>query len=128
MRHGVAVSTLALLVLAGGVIVLVTGCKPKEAAPVKTVGPTTCPAVVAPATCAAVKAPAKARTKAQAKVVNVRCPISGKKINRAKVPDSLIREYKGQKVGFCCPNCPPEWDKLTDAEKDAKLKAAMPKH
>jgi hypothetical protein len=34
--------------------------------------------------------------------------------------------YKGMKVGFCCPNCPPEWDKLTDAEKEAKLKEAMP--
>jgi len=28
-------------------------------------------------------------------------------------------------VGFCSPNCPPAWDKLSDAEKQAKLDAVM---
>jgi hypothetical protein len=39
------------------------------------------------------------------------------------VPDSLTREFKGQKVGFCCGGCPGTWDKLSDAEKEAKFKA-----
>jgi hypothetical protein len=61
------------------------------------------------------------------KVVNVTCPIMGTTIDPANVPDGLIREYKGQKVGFCCGACPGAWDQLTDAEKDAKLTAALPK-
>jgi hypothetical protein len=47
----------------------------------------------------------------------------GSAIDPAKVPDSLTRDYKGQKVGFCCGACPPAWDKLTPEQKDAKLKA-----
>lgn len=58
--------------------------------------------------------------------VNERCPISGKTIDMINRPKDCTRMYKGMKVGFCCPNCPPEWDKLTDAEKEAKLKASMP--
>ena len=59
-----------------------------------------------------------------AKFANVRCPIMGTPINPDKVPVNLTREYKGQKVAFCCGGCPPAWDKLSDAEKDVKLKAA----
>ena len=58
--------------------------------------------------------------------VNARCPISGKDIDMMNRPKDCTRVYKGTKVGFCCPNCPLEWDKLTDAEKEAKLKASMP--
>jgi len=57
---------------------------------------------------------------------NSKCPISGKPIDRMNRPQDCTRMYKGMKIGFCCPNCPPEWDKLTDAEKDAKLKNVMP--
>lgn len=53
---------------------------------------------------------------------NVTCPIMGSKIDPAKVPASLVREYKGKKIAFCCGGCPAQWDKLSDAEKDAKLK------
>jgi hypothetical protein len=59
-----------------------------------------------------------------AKVVNVRCPITGNKIDPDKVPADLTREWKGQKIGFCCAACPPAWDKLTDEQKQAKLDAA----
>jgi len=59
---------------------------------------------------------------------NVSCPISGKTIDRMKLPDNQVRMYKGIKIGFCCPACPPAWDKLSDAEKDAKLEKAMPAH
>lgn len=59
--------------------------------------------------------------------VNGTCPIMGNPIDPAKVPVSLTRDFKGQKVGFCCGGCPPAWDKLTDEEKAAKLAAAMTK-
>ncbi|MBI5722395.1 MAG: hypothetical protein HZA50_00395 [Planctomycetes bacterium] len=72
---------------------------------------------------AAMLAPPGCRSDArdQAPAVNARCPILGKKINPDSVPASLTREFKGQKVGFCCGGCPGAWDKLTDAEKEAKL-------
>ncbi len=60
------------------------------------------------------------------KFVNSKCPIWGAPIEPDKVTKDLVREYKGQKVAFCCKECPPEWDKLTDAEKDAKLAKTKP--
>lgn len=30
-------------------------------------------------------------------------------------------DYKGGKVAFCCKDCIPEWNALSDAEKAAKL-------
>jgi hypothetical protein len=44
-----------------------------------------------------------------------------------KVTKGLIREYKGQKIAFCCAGCPSAWDKLTGAQKDAKLAKVKPK-
>lgn len=35
--------------------------------------------------------------------------------------------WKGQKVGFCCKGCKPQWEKKTDAEKDASLAQAVAK-
>jgi YHS domain-containing protein len=64
---------------------------------------------------------------AGARIVNERCPISGMKIDPNKVPENLTRMYKGQKIGFCSDVCPEQWDKLRDAEKQAKLEAVMPK-
>ena len=60
-------------------------------------------------------------------VVNVTCPMMNKKIDPANVPANCYRQYKGKGVGFCCPGCPRAWDKLSDAEKDARLKKAMQK-
>ena len=57
---------------------------------------------------------------------NAKCPIMGKSIERMDCPNELTRMYKGMKVGFCSAGCPATWDKLTDSEKDAKLKDAMP--
>jgi hypothetical protein len=56
---------------------------------------------------------------------NNRCPIMGSPINPAKVTKNLIRDYKGQKVAFCCAGCPAAWDKFTDAQKQAKLAKAI---
>ena len=58
--------------------------------------------------------------------INGKCPISGKPIDAMNCTKELTRMHKGTKVGFCCPVCPPAWDKLTDIEKDAKLKEVMP--
>ena len=58
---------------------------------------------------------------------NVRCPIMGAPINPDKVAKNLIRDYKNQKIAFCCAGCPATWDKLTDAEKDSKLAKVKPK-
>ena len=60
-------------------------------------------------------------------IVNARCPIMGSTLDRENVPANLSRMFKGQKIGFCCGGCPSAWDKLSDAEKAAKLKASMPK-
>ena len=57
---------------------------------------------------------------------NAKCPITGKSIERMNCPKELTRMCEGKKVGFCCAGCPKAWDKLTDTEKDAKLKEAMP--
>jgi hypothetical protein len=62
---------------------------------------------------------------APAGVVNARCPVKGNKINPANVPAELTREFKGQKVGFCCAGCPEKWDKMTDAEKEKALAGSM---
>jgi len=59
-------------------------------------------------------------------VVNVRCPIRAAPIDPANVADDLVRVWKGQRIGFCCADCPQAWDKLTDAEKETKLAASMP--
>lgn len=50
---------------------------------------------------------------------NSKCPISGKPVDATKTVS-----YKDKTVGFCCGNCPANWAKLSDAEKDAKLAAA----
>ena len=53
--------------------------------------------------------------------VNATCPMMGSTIDPKKVTPELVRMHKGKKVAFCCGGCPPAWDKLSDAEKDAKL-------
>lgn len=60
------------------------------------------------------------------KFANTRCPIMGSPINPDKVSKDLIRDYKGQKVAFCCQGCPQQWDKLSDTQKAAKLAKAQP--
>ncbi len=52
---------------------------------------------------------------------NLRCPIMGSAINLDMVGESLTRDYKGRKVAFCCAGCPSAWDKLSDAQKQAKV-------
>jgi len=59
---------------------------------------------------------------------NAACPMmDANTIDPKKVTPNLIRDHKGKKVAFCCRGCPAKWDKLSDAEKDAKLAKAAPK-
>jgi len=55
--------------------------------------------------------------------VNDRCPIMGGKIDPTKVSAELTRMHGQDKVAFCCSGCPAQWDRLTEAQKTAKLKA-----
>lgn len=43
------------------------------------------------------------------------------------VDPSIVVDWKGRKVGFCCKGCLPKWERLSDAEKDAALTAAIAK-
>ncbi len=58
------------------------------------------------------------------KIVNVRCPIMGTKLDPSKVPAKLTKVYNGKKIGFCCAGCPSAWDKLNDQQKQEKLDKA----
>jgi hypothetical protein len=58
---------------------------------------------------------------APAAFANKKCPIMGSPINPSRVAEGLTRVYNGKKIAFCCGGCPGQWDKLTDAQKDARL-------
>ena len=58
-------------------------------------------------------------------VVNAKCPITGGALGSDGVVEKLTRDFKGRKIGFCCDGCPEEWDRLTDADKDARLVTAL---
>ena len=45
----------------------------------------------------------------------------GNPIEPKEVEASLVKDFNGKKVAFCCPPCLEEWDELTGAEKTAKL-------
>jgi hypothetical protein len=49
------------------------------------------------------------------------CPMMGSPIDMNMVDESLTRDYGGRKVAFCCAGCPSAWDKLNDAQKQAKV-------
>jgi hypothetical protein len=65
-------------------------------------------------------------TDLDAMVVNTRCPITGDAIDPDTVPENLTHQFKGRRIGFCCPACPAAWDKLSDEEKQEKLDAVAP--
>lgn len=69
--------------------------------------------------------PASPANQAAATYANTRCPIMNSPIDPSAVTPALTRTYKGKVVAFCCNVCPPQWDKLTDAQKGAKLAAVM---
>lgn len=102
----VAMVAIALLTLS------IAGCEKEPAPPAKPAQPSTAPAEEATAA-------------VEVAFANVKCPMMGTKIDPTNVPASLIREFKGKKVAFCCPECPGAWDELSDEEKKSKLKSAL---
>ena len=55
---------------------------------------------------------------------NAVCPMMGSPIDLKKVTPELVRVFEGKKVAFCCGGCPAAWDKLSEAQKRAKLRQA----
>ena len=56
------------------------------------------------------------------KFLNTSCPIMGGKLDPTKVTADLTKTFKGGKVGFCCASCLGAWDKLSDEDKEQKLR------
>ncbi len=52
--------------------------------------------------------------------VNAHCPIMGGEVQA----DGGTAVWNEQTIGFCCPECIPAWNRLTDEEKAAKLEQA----
>lgn len=52
-------------------------------------------------------------------LVNETCPLMG-----GDADPEVTTEWNGQTVGFCCAQCIPEWNDLTDEQKAEKLAAA----
>ncbi|MBL8760129.1 MAG: hypothetical protein JNL50_02405 [Phycisphaerae bacterium] len=46
-------------------------------------------------------------------------------MNDDPVDPELVREHKGQRVGFCCKGCFKKWDAMNDAQKDAAIAKAV---
>ena len=59
-------------------------------------------------------------------VVNAKCPVMPAHAVAGKMasPECVV-EYKGKKVGFCCDDCVPQWEAMSEAEKAAALAKAM---
>lgn len=55
--------------------------------------------------------------------VNRACPMMLEHDVPARNPATV--SFKGKTVGFCCPDCIGEWERLSDAKKDRLLKDAM---
>ena len=59
------------------------------------------------------------------RLANASCPMMGSRLNPKKVPPHLTRKFKGKTVGFCCAGCPEAWDRLSDDEKDRRLRKVL---
>ena len=53
-------------------------------------------------------------------MVNANCPIMG-----GAVDEGAAAEYKGNKVGFCCPGCINKWNEMSESDKDAFIAKNM---
>ena len=50
--------------------------------------------------------------------INRMCPSMDERVD----PDAATVRYKGHTIGFCCGDCVPEWNDLSAAKKDERLK------
>ncbi len=55
-----------------------------------------------------------------AATANMHCPIMGGEVTA----DGGRSDWNGSTIGFCCPDCKPKWEALSDQEKAEKLAAA----
>ncbi len=53
--------------------------------------------------------------------VNETCPIGGEAISVS----AGAADYKGNKVGFCCPGCEGGWNEMAEAKKDEFIAKAI---
>lgn len=67
--------------------------------------------------CSPQQAPEKSQTSKVAEISNKRCPIMGNDVD----PSAKTVMWNGKKIGFCCDDCLPKWNELSDEEKAAKL-------
>lgn len=58
-------------------------------------------------------------------VANVRDPITGVWIDPFDVPENLVREFGGMRIGFVGADCLTTWDKLARADQLAKLQIVL---
>lgn len=55
-------------------------------------------------------------------VANDFCPVMDEHpVKGGRATPELTRRYKGHTLGFCCDDCPEQWDAMDAAEKDAQL-------
>jgi hypothetical protein len=66
-----------------------------------------------------------ARPEIGSKVVNIVCPIDGKRIDPVEIPEYNVRMFRGQPVGFCGHVDRQKWDRLSDAQKNVLLTKAL---
>ncbi len=59
----------------------------------------------------------KAAANASMGVVNARCPMRPD----CETPPTVVNEWNGKQVGFCCKGCIASWNKLDDATKAERL-------
>lgn len=55
---------------------------------------------------------------ADTRTMNSMCPIGGHEFNPVNHTEDLVREYKGDKIGFCCDGCSSAWDSMNTTQRD----------
>lgn len=55
-------------------------------------------------------------TTSRVALINTFCPIEG-----GPVDESVSVDWNGKQVGFCCSDCIPTWNALSEEEKEVKL-------
>lgn len=55
---------------------------------------------------------------ADSRTINSMCPIGGHEFNPVNHSEELVREYKGDKIGFCCDGCSTAWDAMGAKQRD----------
>lgn len=71
-------------------------------------------------------ADAKASPAAEATLVSINstCPVAGDAFDSRAVTAKQVRTRNGKTIGFCCPACAKDYDKMTEAQKDEVLARA----